>query len=282
MADQTPLKLADLTHALRELGIEPGDGVIVHSSCRSLGPVEGGADTVIDALLEVIGTGGNLMLPTFNYSRPVPDPYYDPATTPCRTGIIPEIGRQRPNAVRSLHPTHSVAVIGADADWLTRDHLAVRVFGVDSPVDRLAQRGGKVLLLGVGHTSNSTVHVAEEHAGLPKPHRAEELKLLMPDGRIATHTLDSSASCSAGFGAVEYGMRSHGEIRDHRLGSCLIQLMHGLGVIRRVREMIAAQPDVLLCTRDDCRSCQGVRRNLHTEAAPALLVHRKSGSPNGI
>ena len=73
-----------LAAAFREIGLEGGDSVVVHSSLRSLGRVEGGPDTVIDALLDAVGSTGNLMFPTFNYSRPVPEPY-DPAETPCRT-----------------------------------------------------------------------------------------------------------------------------------------------------------------------------------------------------
>src|ERR1051325_3552325 len=163
-----PITKAQLARAFRDLGLVAGDSLIVHSSFRSIAPVEGGPMGLIEALLEVIGPGGNLMLPTFNYTRPIPEPYFDPETTPGRTGIIPESGRKHPAAVRSLHPSHSVAVIGPAAEELTRDHLKVRAFGIGSPIDRLAQKGGMVLLLGVGHISNSLIHIAEEYAGVPK------------------------------------------------------------------------------------------------------------------
>lgn len=265
MASDAGLTFHDLVEAFCGLGLERGDSVIAHTSCRSLGPVEGGADTVIEALLEAVGPQGNLMLPTFNYTSPRPEPYYDPAETPCRTGIIPEIGRRRPGVVRSLHPTHSVAALGPDADALTRGHLEGRAMGIGSPIDRLAQMGGKVLLLGVGHTSNSMVHVGEERAGLPKVGRLgapQRVKVLTPDRGVIEHQLDTSPSCSSAFGAVECALRRHEEIRDCRIRGCKAQLMMGRDVIRRVVEMIEEKPDILLCRSPECVGCTGTRRNL--------------------
>lgn len=258
-----------LASAFREIGIAPGDSLVVHSSYRSLGEVEGGPATVIEALLDAIGPSGNLMLPTFNYTRPLPVPYYDPCKTPARTGIIPELGRQRPDAVRSMNPTHSVAVIGPDAYELTQDHLAHRTFGIGSPLDRLAQRGGKVLLIGVGNISNSLIHVGEEYAGVPKAYWTDATPVVdirMPDGTIRTHEVDTSSSCSSAFAGVEGTLRAHGEIADVRIGGSKLQLMRGSDVIGRVRELIAEKPDILLCTWPGCKPCAGARRNLARES----------------
>jgi aminoglycoside 3-N-acetyltransferase len=271
MSTITPLTRDDISQGLRELGLTAGDSLIVHSSMRHLGPVEGGAETVIDAILEMIGPRGNLMLPTFNYVNPVPSPHFDPNETPGRTGILPEVGRKRPEAVRSLHPTHSVAVIGPGAGRLTEGHLSQRVFGVGSPVDILAREGGKVLLLGIGQTSNSTIHVAEEHAGLPKgpwPVGLPVVKIRRPDGTFLSHQLDTSCSCSAAFEAAEYALRAHGEIRDARIGG-VCRLMLGRDIIRRVVGMIREKPDILLCTWKRCPPCTAARRRL---VAGGLLV----------
>lgn len=268
MASQTGLTRNELVEAFRALGLATGDSVVVHSSCRSLGPVEGGADTVLDALIETIGPGGNLMLPTFNYTRPLPEPCYDPDTTPARTGIIPQLGRRRSGAVRSLHPTHSVAVIGPQAEALTRDHLAVRTLGKGSPLDRLAAAGGKVLLIGVGYTSNSLIHVAEEHADIPKASWHDPLPLLkvrLPTGQVVEHRLDTSPSCSAAFGGAEYALRRHGEIRDSRVGAGKLHLMRAQDVVQRVVEMIREKPDILLCTWVGCRPCTEARKTLKKE-----------------
>jgi len=254
-----------MVETFRDLGIETGDSLIFHSSYRSLGEVEGGPAAVVDALLEAIGPNGNLMLPAFNYTRPLPHPYYDPAETPCRTGIIPETGRKFPGAVRSLHPTHSVAVIGPDAEELTKDHLEGRAFGIGSPIDRLAKRGGKVLLIGVGNITNSMIHVAEEYAEIPKASWHDPLPgipVRLPDGTVVEHQLDTSPSCSSAFGGIEQALRWKGMIRDAKLNTSKLQLMAGQDVVECARAIMAKKADILLCTWPDCKPCMGARQNL--------------------
>jgi len=255
----------ELADAFRRIGLAGGDSLIVHSSFRSLGKVDGGPKTVIQALLDVIGSKGNLMLPTFNYFRPAPEPYYDPATTKCKTGIIPEVGRQWPGAVRSLHPTHSVTVIGPDAEKLTRGHLECRAVGIGSPIDRLVKINGKILLIGVGNNTNTTIHLGEEYAGTPKALWTDEpvfVKVRLPDGNIISHEIDTSTSCSAAFGAVDYVLRRNEQIRDLRLANCGMQLMLAPDVIRCVGQMIEDKADILLCTWPGCKPCTGARENL--------------------
>jgi aminoglycoside 3-N-acetyltransferase len=254
---------ARLVAAFREIGLESGDRLVVHSSLRGLGWIDGGPDAVLDALLEVIGPGGTLMLPTFNYTRPPLEGIFDPAETPCRTGRLPETARKRPNALRSLNPAHSFAAIGPEADALTRGHLETRAFGIGSPLDRLAARGGKVLLLGVGQVANSTIHVAEEHAGIPKGAWYDEqprIPVRMPDGTLRTHQLDTSTSCSLAFGGAEGVLRRQKAIRDGMVNACFLQLMRGADVITHVAALLREAPDILRCTRAGCRCCAEGRR----------------------
>lgn len=265
MAPTPALTRSALTAALLHMGLRAGDNVIVHSSFRALGPVDGGPLAVLDALLDAIGPRGNLMLPTFNYTSPLPDPYFDPMETPARTGVIPELGRRRPGAIRSWHPTHSVAVIGPDAAELTAGHLDVRVMGKGSPIDKLAQRGGKVLLVGVGMVANTTIHIAEEHAGTPKVSKYDPLpfiKIRKPDGKLIEHQLDSSPSCSAGFEAAALPIRRSGALRDGRAGAALVQLMTGRSIIDAVVDLLRNESAALLCSNPDCIPCRGTRRNI--------------------
>jgi len=259
------ITLKELVEFFREAGLEKNDNVIVHSSYHSIAPVAGGPGTVIDALLETIGPEGNLMLPTFNYAvLPLPDPY-DVSVTPAKTGIIAETGRKRPDAVRSLHPTHSVAAIGPKADELTRDHLSFRAIGFGSPIDRLVKMGGKVLLIGVANTSNTTIHLGEEYAEVPKCAWVEvqpEINIRLGDGSFIFHILDTSPSCSVGFCAIDFFLRQRGLIRDSNLLFRKLHLMRQQDVIDCVRETIAAKRDVLLCTNPKCRPCAGSREIL--------------------
>ncbi len=265
--DSDPINVEILTAGFREF-LLPGDSLIVHSSLRSVGWVEGGPDAVIDAMLEAIGPAGNLMLPAFNYTRPLPDPCYDPAETPCRTGIIPETGRKRGDALRSLSPTHSVAVIGPRAEELTAGHLETRTFGVDSPLDRLIDLSGRILMLGVGQTSNSALHVAEEHAQRPKaPWEDGELplvKIRMPNGEMIDHQIDTSPSCSAGFGAAEPVLRTAGAIKDVQVGNAKCQLVDGKLLRSSILQLIQEDPEALLCHDSECPCCVGTRRLLNS------------------
>ena len=265
MSNESVLTREELANRFREVGLKEGDSVVTHSSFRSLKPIEGGPEVVILALLDVVGPKGNLVFPTFtNYGYDSPDWYFDPAETPCRTGIIPETARKWPGAVRSLHPTHSVTVIGPDAEALTRDHLKYRAVGVGSPLDRLAEMGGKVLLIGVNNTTNTTVHVGEEHTDVPRVSATPlpALKIRLPDGKMIEHQLDTSPSCSTAFEAIDYPLRRKNQLNDGGAGRSKLTLMKGADIITVVGEMIKDKPDILLCTNKRCTRCQKTREVL--------------------
>lgn len=149
---------------LHELGVVSGDLLLVHSSLRSFGYVEGGADTVIDALLEAVGDSGTVLVPTLTFSILKSWPHlFSVGKTPSSTGRITETLRQRKEAVRSGHPVSSAAAIGSQAAYLTAEHRDTPC-GPDSPYYRLYECGGKVVFFGASLGSNSVFHCAEEIA----------------------------------------------------------------------------------------------------------------------
>ncbi len=164
---------ADLTGGLRRLGLRPGHVVLVHSSLSQLGNVQGGADAVVDALLDAVSPGGTVLFPALTGSeRDGPDcpPIVDVRATPCVrwVGRTPEAARRRADAVRSLHPTHSVSAIGPAAVTLTAGHeTTVSPCDERSPYHRLMQVGGSILLLGCDHESDTSLHCLEELAEVP-------------------------------------------------------------------------------------------------------------------
>lgn len=191
------ITMGRLVDDLRALGLQDGDVVLVHSSLSGLGWVEGGAATVIDALVEAVGPGGTVLFPTLTGTEqdgPEHPPTIELARTPCWTGMIPETARRRPEAVRSVHPTHSVSAIGARADAYATGHEASRTpCDARSPYARLMDEGGKILLLGgVTHESNTTLHALEEMAEVPYHLQDEETDgiVILPDGRrVVVRTL---------------------------------------------------------------------------------------------
>jgi len=189
---KTIVRKGDIVRGLRELSVEPGDVALVHSSLKSFGYVDGGADAVIDALLDAVGPEGTVMVPTLTGSpqdSPRNPPVLDVENTPCWTGTIPEVFRRRPEAVRSGHPTHSVATIGPLAGRLTAGHeRSTTPCGPESPYGMLMRWGGKVVFLGVDLRCNTCFHGIEEEVGVPyvlqeKPVKA---RVIWPDGWTET------------------------------------------------------------------------------------------------
>lgn len=163
-----------LQSGLHEFGLTAGDVVLVHTSMKGLGAVDGGADAVIDALLTVVGETGTLLFPTLTGSAddaPGNPPVIDLASTPCApwVGVMPEVARNRAGAMRSVHPTHSVVALGANQEhWTTGHEFGHSPCDESSPYFRLMSEGGKILLLGgVDHNSNTSLHCIEEIAAVP-------------------------------------------------------------------------------------------------------------------
>ncbi len=151
-----------LTADLLELGLVPGSDVVVHSSLSAIGPVRGGAETVIDALLAALGPAGTLLMPSFHHFAAQ---VYNPLTTPTLNGAIADAFWRRDDVLRSDHPSHAVAAVGPRAAAYLRDHARHGVWTAASPLGRLVHSGGYVLSLGVDHTRSTVYHIAEMSLG---------------------------------------------------------------------------------------------------------------------
>ena len=169
------------------LGIRPDDTVLMHSSLSSLGYVEGGADTVIDTLLDVLKEG-TLLIPALSYeSVTTESPEFSVLNSPSCIGRISETFRTRPGVRRSMHPTHSVCGVGRLAEEILSRHLDTDTpVGEMSPFALLPSYGGKVLMLGCGLRPNTSMHGVEE---LVKPDyllhpEPVEYRLTGYDGKI--------------------------------------------------------------------------------------------------
>jgi aminoglycoside 3-N-acetyltransferase len=180
-----PRTRVSLSDDLRRLGLKPGMTVLVHSSLKSLGWVSGGPVAVIQALLDVLGDEGTLVMPAHTGDNtdpahwenpPVPEawqqvirdtaPAFDPLITPTRgMGAIAELFRTWPGTLRSDHPVVSFAARGRYASAVVRGHQLDNSLGDGSPLARVYDLGGFVLLLGVGYDRNTSFHLAEYRAG---------------------------------------------------------------------------------------------------------------------
>ncbi|NRA36580.1 MAG: AAC(3) family N-acetyltransferase [Planctomycetes bacterium] len=218
-----------LINDLQSIGMQSGDCVLVHGSLSRIGTVDGGPEAVIAALLAVLGDTGTLLMPSFQggsqYELLSQGLCFDVRTTPSELGIISECFRQMPGVQRSLNPTHSVAGFGAKADEILHGHQYCRLStGHGTPFEKNALAGGKILLLGVDHRSNTTLHHVENINGAPAlssqlfqaevvdekgQHHVVELYSHMPPGlkrhysRVESILLAAGAQKNVDIGAAE-------------------------------------------------------------------------------
>ena len=254
------LTAVEIATDLRALGLRPGDDVLVHSSLSSLGWVEGGADTVVDALIAAVSPGGTVLAPALTGSPedgPHQPPRMDVRFTPCASwiGRIPEAFRRRPEARRSLHPTHSVTAIGARAAWYTVGHEhCTTPCGPGSPYIRLMDRGGYILLLGCSQESNTSLHALEELAAVPYHLQDQITHAIVVDAD--GHELVVSGRLHLwgwrrNFSRVDEPLRQAGAMREGRVGQAYARLIHA----GRMREIILplVQADPLYLLADEAR-----------------------------
>ncbi|MCE5251340.1 AAC(3) family N-acetyltransferase [bacterium] len=238
----------------REMGIGPGHKFIMHSSLKSLGYVEGGPDAVIDAMIESVSPGGTVFVPTMTFGKP-----FNPDRTPSVVGLITEVFRKRPGAVRSLHPSHSVAGIGPDAARICADHEKTTPMGPGSPLVKLADEDGWIMLLGADHIGNSTVHVAHELAQVPFLNTWRDIEVSDNEGNSRI-TRALIPGCSSGFNNLEPLLVKKHAIGIHRIGDAEVRWMKGRDVIDTAYEAVSDNPVFLLCSRPVCPWCEHARK----------------------
>jgi aminoglycoside 3-N-acetyltransferase len=253
----------DLRTALFKLGLSHTP-VIAHGSLRAFGDVVGGADAVLRAVLDSVWA---LVMPTFTYATMITpqvgppnngiaygteqdlhrmaEPYPRELPADRQMGIIPETLRRHPRAKRSMHPIQSFAGIYAEK-FLAAQTLQNPL----GPIEALTQAEGWVLLLGVDHTVNTSIHYAEKLAGRKQFTRWAAL----PDRIVECPGFPGD---SAGFDAIASALT--GITRKVRAGEAIVQAMPLRGLIEVVSERIKADPLALLCEHQDCPRCNAVR-----------------------
>lgn len=212
-------------------GILPSNAtVLMHSSCKSIGALENGADTVLDALTDYF-SDGLVVLPTHTWASTTKrQPIYDVLESPVCIGILPEVFRKRAGVHRSWHPTHSVAAYGADAESFVRgDEHCLTPCARDSAWGRLYERDAYALMVGVELNRMTFFHGVEEWADVPgrvnmdQPNR---YVIVPPSGpRVINHFFPHMGDSSQLFPKVDDLLLRTGAMVKSQLGDAVVRVV---------------------------------------------------------
>ncbi len=270
---------SEIVHGLRALGLNSSSAVIVHASLRSFGELSGGASTLCQALF---ATSATFLLPAGSWDMtgvPAPPgllrphnaapmvstwqafdealsravPFADDLPIDKELGIIPETMRRAFPHVRSRHPLMSYLALGAHAQQLVE---AQRLDWPLGPLEAVADRDGDVLLLGVSHTSNTAIHLAEQRLGRSRFYRyakaAEQVWMELPNIPGQSHRFDE----------IEPHCRA--VTQEVMIGSCSARRIPIREVLATAERLILANPAALLCEHPDCRCFAALQQRLQT------------------
>ena len=249
---QTPVTVSDVVAALRALQLPASAIVLVHASLSRIGWVAGGAQAIIEGLEQAIGSRGTLVMPAHSAhltepsrwrAPPVPEawwpairnemPPFHPDLTPTRQmGVIAETMRGQAGALRSNHPHGSFAARGPAAAVITAGHPPGCMFGERSPLARLYEHDAWVLLIGVDHGNNTSLHLAESRAGFPGKRYHLEGAPMLVEGRRQWCTFEELAVDDADFARLgeEYAASS-GRERRTALGMATLRLVRQRDIV---------------------------------------------------
>ncbi len=243
--DNLPLTVDSLAEQFAACGLAAGQTVLVHSSMSKMGWITGGPVAVIQALLRVLTPFGTLMMPAHTSANtdpahwqhpPVPQswwpviyqhsPAFDPAITPTREmGVIAELFRTWPGAIRSGHPIGSFAALGANAAYLTANHNLEDMFGDRSPIGKLYELDGNILLLGVNHENNTSLHLAEYRANWPGKGSIHEGTAMFVNGVRQWVKFDTLRLETDDFNQIGDSYEAKNGIPRHKVGQAEVRFL---------------------------------------------------------
>ena len=246
-----------LVRELLELGVMPGGILLVHTSFSRLRPVEGGPEGLIRALRAALGAEGTLVMPSMSYDDNHP---FDKRTSPCpEMGVVADTFWRLPDVTRSDN-NHAFAAAGPRAEAILAPHPIELPHGLDSPVGRVYELDGQILLLGVGHDSNTTIHLAENLAGVR--YRRDKYVTLLRDGRPVRFEYREIDHCCQNFALVDGWLDERGLQRRGRVGHAEARLMRARDGVSVVTEQLGRNETIFLHPEGFDEECDDARASL--------------------
>jgi aminoglycoside N3'-acetyltransferase len=238
-----------LIEELRSLGVRPAGVLLVHTALSEVGASPG---ALIEALLAVLGDTGTLVMPSMADDDDVP---FDRATMPCRAvGLVADTFWRMPGVLRSDNP-HAFAAFGPQAAHITRPHPVDVPHGVDSPPGRVFHLNGSVLLLGVGHDCDTTVHVAEAIAGVR--YRQPKYATVMENGKPRRYEYGETDHCCEKFALLDDWLG--GKQLRGKVGNAEARLARSRDIVAAALAHLRENETVFLHAAGTCGECDLAR-----------------------
>jgi aminoglycoside 3-N-acetyltransferase len=254
----------DSNHIIAQLlglGIEPGGVLVVHTAFSKVAPLEGGPLGLINAIRVALGPEGTLVMPSMSDDDDHP---FDPSTTPCLgMGVVADTFWRLPGALRSDSP-HAFAAVGPYAAEITAAHPPHVPHGLNSPVGRIYELGGQVLLLGVGHDANTTIHLAENLAQV----RYGQPKYLMTrrEGQLTRLDYIEIDHCCENFRLMDQWLDAERAQRHGIVGHGQARLARSRSLVQTALTHLAEDETAFLHSPGLCTECDAARSTLSARA----------------
>lgn len=255
-AARKELSRAEVADQFRLLGMERDGVLLVHTSWRAVRPVEGGPLGLIAALRDALGPEGTLVMPSWTGDDETP---FDAKTTPASAdlGVVADSFWRLPAVSRSEH-CFAFAAIGPQAAAITRDPLPLPPHIPESPVGRVRDLDRQVLLLGVGHDANTTLHLAELIAGVP--YRVPKHCTGLRDERPVRVDYDENDHCCARFAFAGDWLKERGLEAEGRVGHASARLARARDIVDVTVERLQREPLLFLHPAGaGCAECDEAR-----------------------
>lgn len=246
-----------LTQNFLELGVKPGGVLLVHTSFSKIKPIEGGPLGLISALRSALGSDGTLVMPSMSYDDDHP---FDKAKSPCpEMGIVADTFWRLPGVLRSDN-NHAFAAVGRLAEKIVAPHPMDVPHGLASPVGRVYESDGQVLLLGVDHGSNTTIHLCENLAGV-RYRRAKYITVLK-DGQPTRFDYREIDHCCQNFALVDGWLDEKQNQRHGRIGNGETRLMRSRDIVNVVTSHLKQDETIFLHPQGVDEECDDARASL--------------------
>lgn len=250
---------SEVVDQLRALGVEQDGVLLVHTSFRAIRPIEGGPRGLIEALRSAVGRNGTLVMPSWSGDDDEP---FDPRTTRAAPdlGVVADTFWRLPGVVRSNH-SQAFAAAGPKAARITSDPLPLPPAIPESPVGRVHDLDGQVLLLGVGHDADTTLHLAEILGGAP--YRVARHCAVLQSGRLVRIDYGENDHCCQRFALADEWLRAQGLQLEGKVGGAHARLARSRDIVRVALEHLARDPLVFLHPPTaGCAECDEARTSV--------------------